>query len=157
MTGHSVWSHDAHVVMEDISSLKLMSMGLLQTSRYITQQMRADVVIDVNKFLGAFSIRTDEGNLRPPSWTRCEDDEDSAIILPVPLSPLSNTPTDTFNMADYSKCRQAEAIRWINLQEKRASIIPRMQPVSAAAYQELRDAVFESEPQQRKDKNKAGK
>lgn len=133
-------------------------MGLLQMSGYITRQMQAEVVIDVNKFLGAFSIMTDKGYLSPPSWTGCEDDEDSAIILPVPLSPLSNTPTGTFNMTDYSKCRQAEAIRWLNLQEKRASIIPRMQPVSAKAYQELRDAiVFESGPQQRKAKNKAGK
>ena len=54
MTGHGIWSYDAHVVMEDISSLKLMSMALLQTSGYITQQMEADIVIDVNKFLGAF-------------------------------------------------------------------------------------------------------
>ena len=115
-------------------------------------------MIDVNKFLGAFSIKTDEGHLRPPSWTQCEDDKDSVIILPVPPSPLSDiVPTSTFNMTDYSKCRQAEAIRWINLQEKRASIIPRMQPVSAEAYQELRNAVFESRPQHRKDKNKAGK
>ena len=29
-------------------------MALLQTSGYITQQMEADIVIDVNKFLGAF-------------------------------------------------------------------------------------------------------
>lgn len=137
-----------------------MTMSLYQMSGYITQQMQSEVSIDINKFLGAFSIKTDEGQLHLPSWTQCEDREDSANILPrpVPLSLLSNTPTDTFNMTDYSKCRQAEAIRWIDLQEKRASIMPRMQPVSAKAYQELRDVIlFESGPQLRKNKNKAGK
>jgi len=29
VTGHCIWSHDAHVVMEQISHLNLMSMSLL--------------------------------------------------------------------------------------------------------------------------------
>ena len=58
-----------------------MMLGLLQMSRYITQQMQAEVVIDINKFLGAFSIKIDKGHLHPPSWTQCEDDEHSANIL----------------------------------------------------------------------------
>ena len=96
--------------MEDISSLKLMSMGLLQTSGYIIKQMQTEVVIDVNKFLGAFSIRTDEGHLRPPSWIPCEDDEESVNIITVPPPPSLNTSIGTFDMTDYSRCRQAEAI-----------------------------------------------
>lgn len=44
-------------------------------------------------------------------------------------------------MDDYRRCRQAEAIRWINLQEKRASIMARLQPITPAEYQRRRDDV----------------
>jgi hypothetical protein len=46
-----------------------------------------------------------------------------------------------FTMKDYSHCRRAEALWWINLQEKCASIIARLQPVTPQEYQEHRDAV----------------
>ena len=40
--------------MQDISSLKLIAMGLLQACSYITKQMQTPVTIDVNKFLESF-------------------------------------------------------------------------------------------------------
>jgi hypothetical protein len=75
-TGHCVWSHDAGPIMQQISHLKLMSMGFLQASGFLllcndyiiktfffwqmcgffTEQMPYDVTIDTNKFFGAFSI-----------------------------------------------------------------------------------------------------
>jgi hypothetical protein len=142
VTNRGVWAVDGHVVMEDISALKLVSMGLLQTSGYVTKQMHAEVKIDVNKFLSAFSIKTKDGLLHPPSWIPCEDENDSVDILPNPPSSSSTSTMDAFNMSDYSKCRQAEAIRWVDLREKRASIIPRLQPVTAEEYQELRVAIL---------------
>ena len=44
-------------------------------------------------------------------------------------------------MDDYQRYRQAEALRWIDLQERRASIIARLQLTSREEYQKLRDAV----------------
>ena len=62
-----------------------------------------------------------------------------------------------FNMEDYRQCRQAEAVRWIDLQEKRASIIARLQPVSAEEYQKLHDAILSKPgPLLRKQKRKTG-
>jgi len=118
VTNHGVWAIDGHVVMEDILALKLVSMGLLQTSGYVTKQMHAEVTIDVNKFLGAFSIKMEDGLLHLSSWIPCEDEDDSVDILPNLPSPSSTSTTDAFDMSDYSKCRQAEAIRWIDLREK---------------------------------------
>jgi hypothetical protein len=147
--------------MENVSHLKMMSMSLLQTCSYITDQMQFEVGIDVNKFLQSFSIKTDRGPIHPPSWIPTENG--SVIVAPsTPVemtssSDLHANSTNPFNMEDYRKCRQAEAIRWINLREKRASIIPRLQPVSAEEYQALRDAVTsESGPLCRKDKKDAG-
>lgn len=150
VTNSGNWAVDAHVVMEEISALNLVSMSLLQTSGYVTKQMHSKVKIDVNVFLSAFSIETEDGLVHPPSWIPCEDEDDFVEILPNPPSLSSTSTTDAFDMSDYSKYRQAEAIRWIDLREKRASIIPRMQPVTAEEYQKLRDAVLsESGPLQR--------
>jgi hypothetical protein len=156
VTGHSVWSHDAHVIMQDISHLKLITMSLLQTCGYVTEQMRTPVRIDVNKFLESFSIQAVEGEIHPPSWTAREDN--SVLFSPtvIPNSQShSLTPTPSpFTMDNYSQCRRTEAIRWINLQEKRASIIARLHPVTPEEYQERRDVVnSESGPLHRKGMN----
>ena len=67
ITEHSIWAHNAHVVMENVSHLKLITMSLLQTCSYITGQMQTDIEININKFLQAFSIKTDSSCLHPPS------------------------------------------------------------------------------------------
>ena len=60
-------------------------------------------------------------------------------------------------MDDYRQCRQAEALRWIDLQEKRASIIARLHPISAEEYQELRNSILSKPgPLLRKQKRKTG-
>src|SRR5271168_3590995 len=74
ITGHSVWSHNAHVIMQDISHLKLIAMSLLQTSSYVTEQMQTPVTIDVNKFLEAFSIKAEGQVIHPPSCIAGEED-----------------------------------------------------------------------------------
>lgn len=150
ITGHSVWSHDAHVIMQDVSHLKLITMSLLQTCSYVTEQMQTPVRIDVNKFLESFSIQTDEGDVHPPSWIAGGDD--SVSFYPSINPSLTPSPSSSpFTMDDYSQCRRAEAIRWIDLQEKRASIIARVRPVTREEYQERRDAVnSESGPLRRK-------
>jgi len=157
--GHRIWSHDAHVVMKDISHLNLIAMGLLQTCRYITEQMQTEVTIDVNKFMESFSIKTDGGIVHPSFWTRNEDNQ----IVVSPSQPINRQSDPNmalpkpFNMNDYCRCQQAEAIRWINLQEKRASIIARLQPITPEDYKARRDAVYaESGPIRRKDKKPAG-
>lgn len=154
MTGHSVWSHDAHVIMQDISHLKLIATSLLQTCSYVTEQMNSEVTIDVNKFLESFSIKADGQDIHPPSWIAGEDDSitfSPATIIPNSQSSLLMESPDSFTMKDYSRCRQVEAIRWINLQEKRASIIPRLHPITPEEYQERRDAVIsKSGPLRRK-------
>jgi hypothetical protein len=142
--------------MQDISQLKLITMSLLQTCGYVTEQMRTPVRIDVNKFLESFSIQAVEGEIHPPSWTAREDN--SVLFSPtvIPNSQShSLTPTPSpFTMDNYSQCRRTEAIRWINLQEKRASIIARLHPVTPEEYQERRDAVnSESGPLRRKGMN----
>lgn len=133
--------------MQDISHFKLIVMSLLQTCSYVTEQMQTPVTIDVNKFLESFSIKGDGGDIHPPSWIAGEDNS-------VTFSPATAVQTSSaFTMDDYIRCRQVEAIRWIDLQEKRASIIPRIQPVTAEEYQRHRDAVnSESGPFRRKGK-----
>lgn len=147
--------------MEESSHLNLMTMALLQTCGYVLDQMQAKVTVDINKFLEAFSIEGDGGSVRPPTWTKCEGN--LAMITPhalrSSLAPQNDSPTipSPFNMDDYRQCRQAEALRWIDLQEKRASIIARLQPVSAEEYQNLRNAIL-SKPGAllRKQKRKTG-
>lgn len=146
ITEHCVWSHDGHVVTKNDSHLNLIAMSLLQTCSYVTEQMQSTVSIDVNKFLESFSIKDDtRGEIHPPFWIAGEDD--SVTISPTTtLNPNSQsgslTPSSKpFTMEDYSRCRRAEAIRWINLQEKRASIMARLQPAKPEEYQERRDAV----------------
>lgn len=134
--------------MQDISHLKLITMSLLQTCHYITEQMHTPVRIDVNKFLESFSIQKEEGDIHPPSWIVEENHSVS----------FSNSPTSSatpslchFTMDKYQSCRKAEAIRWIDLQEKRASVMARLHPVTKEEYQEHRDAInSESGPLRRK-------
>ena len=130
--------------MQDISSLKLIAMGLLQTCSYVTQQMQTPVTMDVNKFLESFSIKAEDGgDVHPPFWIEGEDD---SVTFSSATATTSNSPSfsasQKFTMDNYSQCRQAEAIRWINLQERRASVIPRLQPISPEEYQACRDAVY---------------
>jgi len=79
-----------------------------------------------------------------------------------PYYPISSTHEATatpvqFGMDEYRKCRQTEALHWIDLQEKRSSIIARLQPVTPEEYERLRDAVkAETGPLRRKSKKKAG-
>jgi hypothetical protein len=136
--------------MEDNSHLKLIAMGLLQTCSYITEQMQTPVTIDLNKFMEAFSITKADGSVvHPPSW---EAEEDNSITISTATSRFTpDLQSKSLTMEDYRLIRQAEAIRWIDLQEKRASIIARLQPVTPAEYQERRDAVkTDSGPLRRK-------
>jgi hypothetical protein len=143
--------------MQQISHLKLMSMGCLQACAFIAEQMPSEVTIDVNMFLKAFSIKVDDQHIQPPSWV--QNDDNSVTIVPS-ANTSSSLPSDSptsfptvFDMDDYRTCRQAEALCWINLQEKRASIIARIQPTSAEEYQKQRDTVMsETEPLRRKHK-----
>jgi len=155
ITGHSVWSHDAHVVMQDVSHLNLIVMSLLQTCSYVTEQMQTAVTIDVNKFMGSFSIEANGRDIHPPHWIRGEDNSvtisPATVVVPNSQSSSLTASPKPFTMDDYSRCRQAEAIRWIDLQEKRASIIARLQPITAEEYQARRDAVnSDSGPLRRK-------
>lgn len=147
--------------MEESSHLNLMTMALLQTCGYVIDQMQTEVTVDINKFLEAFSIEGEEGHIIPPSWTKTEGGSVaiSQYAHTLPPSPQINPPPipSPFNMNDYRQCRQAEALRWINLQEKRASIIARLQPVSAEEYKKLRnDILSKSGPLLRKQKKKTG-
>ena len=161
-TGHCVWSHDAHVVMNEVSHLRLITMSLLQTCSYVTEQMRTEVKIDVNKFLEAFSIDIAGNNIHPPSWTLNEND--SFDVIPstsTPSTSMTNGDAVTpnpFGMHEYCKCRQAEALRWIDLQEKRSSIIARLQPVTPEEYEQFRDTVkSDAGPFRRKNKKQGSK
>jgi hypothetical protein len=146
ITEHGVWSHDGHILMQDISHLKLITMSLLQTCHYVTDQMQSAVTIDVNKFMESFSIKANDGrDIHPPAWI---PGEDNSVTFSPPTTDIPDSPSSSltaspnpFTMEGYSRLRQAEAIRWINLQEKRASIIPRLQPVTPEEYQERRVAV----------------
>ena len=138
-------------------------MGCLQACGFFAEQMPSKVTIDINMFLKAFSIKVDNQRIHPPSWV--QNNDNSVIIrpssptssTPLPLEPSAPSPT-VFDMDDYRTCRQAEALRWINLQEKRASIISRIQPILAEEYQKRRDTVMsESEPLHRKLKKKGMK
>ena len=128
--------------MQDVSHLKLIAMGLLQTCNYVTEQMQTRVSIDINKFMESFSIKTEDGrDIHPPSWI--EGEGDSVTFSTTTPSSSSLTPSQKpFTMDIYCRVRQAEEIRWIDLQEKRASIIPRLQPVTPEEYQAHRDAVY---------------
>lgn len=143
ITEHGVWSHDAHVIMQDISHLKLITMGLLQTCSYVTEQMQTPVSIDINKFIESFSIKAEDGgDIHPPSWIEGEGDSVTFSTNPNPPSGSLAPSRKPFTMDIYRRCRQAEEIRWINLQEKRASVIPRLQPVTPEEYQARRDVVY---------------
>jgi hypothetical protein len=148
--------------MQDISHLKLIAMSLLQTCSYVTEQMQTPVTIDVNKFMESFSIKAnDDGGYaqaHPPTWIAGEDNSitfsPSTTIIPDSQSSSLSASRNPFTMDHYKKCRQAEAIRWINLQEKRASIMARLQPVTPEEYQAHRDAITsESGPLRRKGMN----
>jgi len=140
--------------MDEVSHLKLMTMSLLQTCGYISEQMQAEVTIDVNKFLGAFSIEVAGSRVHPPLWTQNEDNTTNVISpIPIPLTGEAAATPGPFSMEDYRKTRQAEALRWIDLQEKRSSIIARLQPVTREEYEQLRNAVkAENRPLCRKGK-----
>ena len=145
--------------MEERSHLNLMTMALLQTCGYVIDQMQTEVTIDINKFLEAFSIEGEGGSIRPPSWTK--DEHNLAVITPhspaLPPQSSSSANPSSFNMDDYRQCWQVEALCWIDLQEKRASIIARLQPVSAEEYQNQRDAILSKPgPLLRKHKRKTG-
>jgi hypothetical protein len=147
--------------MQDVSHLKLMAMSLLQTCHYVTEQMQTPVRINVNKFLESFSIQTEEGDFHPPSWIAGKDNSVSFSPAIIPnsetssLTPPSPPPSPSqFTMDEYTRSRQAEAISWINLQEKRASIIARLQPATPEDYQAHRDAITsQSGPLRRKGMN----
>jgi hypothetical protein len=146
--------------MQQISHLKLMSMGCLQACGFFSEQMPHEVSIDINMFLGAFSIEVEGQRIRPPSWVQGEN----GLVMIVPSTSTSSTPPSelstsppVFNMDDYRRYRQAEALRWIDLQEKRASIIARPKPTPAEEYQKQRDAVIsETGPLRRKSKKQTG-
>ena len=142
ITEHCVWSH---VVTKDDSHLNLIAMSLLQICSYVTEQMQSMVSIDVNKFLESFSIKDDRGEIHPPFWIAGEDDyvtfSPTTTLIPNSQSSSPTSSSKPFTMEDYSRCRRAEAIRWINLQEKRASIMARLRPAKPEEYQERRDAV----------------
>jgi hypothetical protein len=133
--------------MEKVSHLKLMTMGLLQTCSYVTEQMQTKVTIDINKFLEAFSIEVDGHHVHPPSWTEREQDSSTSSSnqshaqIQQTTSIPSPGSTRILDIDNYRISRQAEAIRWINLQERRSSIIPLSQPTTAEDYQRLRIAV----------------
>lgn len=136
-------------------------MGCLQACGFFSEQMPCEVAIDVNMFLGAFSIEIDGQRIHPPSWVPSENN--SVTIVPsastssTPPSDPSILPPTNFDIDDYRRCRQAEALRWIDLQEKRASIIARIPPTTAEEYQKLRDAVMsETGPLRRKLKKQIG-
>ena len=102
----------------------------------------------------------DGQHVHPPSWVKSEND--SVMIVPsastssTPLSESSTSPP-VLNMDDYHRYRQAEALRWIDLQEKPASIIARLQPTSTEEYQKLQDAITsETGPLCRKPKKQTG-
>ena len=132
-----------------------MSMGCLQACGFFAEQMPCKVSININMFLRAFSIKVDDQRIHPPSWV--QNDDNSVMIMPSttmlstpPSEPSTLSPT-VFDIDDYRRCQQAEALHWINLQEKRASIIAYLQPMLAEEYQMLRDAVIlEVEPLCRK-------
>ena len=147
-------------VMQQISHLKLMSMGCLQACGFFSEQMPHDVSIDINMFLGAFSIEVDSQRIRPPSWIQGEN---GWVIIAPSAATSSTQPSESsmsppvFNMDNYRRYRQVEAFYWIDLQEKRASIIARLQPTSVEEFQKMRDAVSsEAGPFRRKPKKQTG-
>ena len=81
--------------------------------------------------------------IHPPLWTQSK--HNSVSIRPhtpmVQSNLSSSVSTCNLDMDDYHTSHQAEAIHWINLQEKRSSIISHLQPTTAEEYQHLREAV----------------
>lgn len=106
-------------------------------------------------------METDEGYIHPPSWIPSSSNNVAVVpsvpnLRPPPSSSRAVSP-EPFNMDDYRKCRQAEALRWIDLQEKRASVIARLQPVLPEEYKALRNAVIaQSKPFSRTVKKRSG-
>ena len=91
-------------------------------------------------------MNMDGRDVHPPFWMAGED---NLVTLSSTTNNISNTQSSSstaspkpFTMDDYIKHRQAEAVRWINLQEKRASIIARLQPVTSEEYQAHRVAIM---------------
>jgi len=121
--------------MEKVSHLKLMTMGLLQTCSYVTEQMQTKVTIDINKFLEAFSIEVDGCRIHPPPWTRAPIGQTSTSV-----SSLGST-SHSEDMDTYGTDRQSETISWLDLRETRSLTMARLQPTTAEEYQRLRDAV----------------
>lgn len=108
-------------------------------------------------------MEADGTRIHPSSWTLSEQDSASfgphSQIRQASTSNLSSQAmsTNILNMDNYRTSRQAEAIRWIDLQERRSSIISRLQPTTAEEYQHLRDAVTsENAPIRRTVKKKTG-
>ena len=137
--------------MQDVSHLKLITTSLLQMCSYVTNQMQSTVQIDVNKFMESFSIESNGEVVHPPTWIALAGEDNSVTLSPSTTTSNPTTSPKPFTMDDYIQCRQAEAIHWIDLQEKRASIIARLQPVSSEEYQARRVAIkSESGPLRRK-------
>jgi len=122
-------------------------MGLLQTCGYVTEQMQTKVSININKNLEVFSIEDDGHHIHPPPWMQSELNSSSSTLnqshtgIQQSTAVLSSEPAKFPDFDNYCISRQAEAIRWINLQEKRSSIIARVQPTTAKEYQQFRNAV----------------
>lgn len=135
--------------MEPQSHLNLMAMALLQTCSYVTEQMQSDVSIDVNKFLQSFSIQVEGSRIRPPSFNQ----NDNSITPDIGSS--SSLPF--FDMEHYRALRKEEAIRWINLQESRSSIIARLRPTTEEEYNRLRIAVTSENTPLHRSHKKQGK
>jgi len=80
----------------------------------------------------SFTIKAKEGDIHPPSWIAGENNSvtfsPTTSVIPHSQSGSHATSPAHFTMQDYSHCRQAEAINWINLQEKQASVRPRLHP-----------------------------
>jgi hypothetical protein len=133
------------VVMKDISHLNLITMSLLQTCGYITEQMQTPVTIDINKFMESFSIKANGEDIHPTPWIPGEDNSvtfaSPTVLIPNSQSSSSAPSPKPLTMKDYQEICQAEAIRWINLQEKQASIIAHLHPVTPVEYQEHRNLV----------------
>jgi hypothetical protein len=118
--------------MEPKSHLNLIAMALLQTCSYVTDQMQSQVSIDVNKFLSSFSLQAEGSQVHPPLWT------ENNSLTP---NETSTSSTPFFDMDDYRSLCQQEAVHWINLQQRRSSIIPRLRPTTEDRYDQLRKAV----------------
>ena len=89
-------------------------------------------------------MEADGTSIHPSSWTLSEQDSasfgpHSQIRQEASTSNLSSQAmsTNILNMDNYRTSHQAEAIRWIDLQERRSSIISCLQPTTTEEYQHL--------------------